>query len=304
MKKTVLIIGITSFVGSNLAEVLSEKYHVVGTYFKHRSSMSDKYQMLQMNVLDKEEIKRTIRFFRPDYVIYAVGISSLTEARKKPREVEALNSTGAINCLSIAERAGALFIYLSSSYVLSGDNKFFKESDTPMPQTAYGVSVANAEFLIQRTSLHYLIIRCPVLYGLSFNDKRSNILEMIQQSIFENKTLKLDDHIEMGFLDVQLIARFLTILLEKNVVNRLLQISSKDHLTSYQFAKKYAQVFNVASSSLEASNILFPVDGKNENNIHGFKMDISNTEKRIGIKMPTIQESLEFTQKRFISKSF
>lgn len=303
MKKTILIVGITSFVGSNLAEVLGEKYKVVGTYYNQRSLLPSRYPLLRMDVLNKDEIKRTIKYFRPDYVIYAAGLSSLSKAKNNNKESEQLNSVGAINCLKVAERAGALFIYLSSAFVLSGENKFFKESDTPYAMTAYGSTVSNAEFLIQRSSLHYLILRCPVLYGLSFSDKKLNILELIQKSIFEQIPLKLDDRIEVGFLDVQLVARFLMVLLEKNVINRLLQVSSKDHLTFFKFAQKYAEVFKKSSSTFEVENMIFPSDSTNENGSLSFKMDVSNAELRIGIKMPSIQESLEFTQRRFSVKS-
>lgn len=303
MKKTILIVGITSFVGSNLAEVLSEKYKVVGTYYHQRSLLPSRYPLLRMDVLNKDEIKRAIKYFKPDYVIYAAGLSSLSKAQAKEKESEQLNSVGAINCLNISERAGALFIYLSSAFVLSGENKFFKESDTPYAMTAYGAAVSNAEFSIQRSSLHYLILRCPVLYGLSFSDQKLNILELIQKSIFEQKLLKLDDRVEVGFLDVQLVARFLMVLLEKKITNRLLQISSKDHLTYFKFAQKYAEVFKKSSSTFEVENIPFPIESSSEQAPLSFKMDISNAELRIGIKMPTIQESLEFTQRRFSAKS-
>ncbi|MFA5583667.1 MAG: NAD-dependent epimerase/dehydratase family protein, partial [Bacteriovoracaceae bacterium] len=97
MKKTVLIFGITSFVGSNFAEVLSENFHVVGTYHNEEQFLPSHFSMLRCNVLNKEEVTRAIKFFKPDYVIYAVGISSLETAKGHPKEAEALNSTGAIN---------------------------------------------------------------------------------------------------------------------------------------------------------------------------------------------------------------
>lgn len=303
MKKTVLIVGITSFVGSNLAEVLSSTYRVVGTYFTKREALPNRYLMLPCNVLNKEELKRAIRFFQPDYVIYAVGISSLSEAKKRGKETEALNVTGAVNCLNIAERAGALFIYLSSAYALSGENKFFKEADAAVPITTYGTTVANAEFYIQRSSLHYLILRCPVLYGLSYSTHKLNIFELLQKSVFTEKKLTLDDHAEVGFLDVQLLARFIMILLEKNIINRLLQISSKDQLSFFKFSQLYAQVFKSTSSLFVAEKIPFPVDIRNEPSQLSFRMDVTNTESRIGIKMPTVQESLTFTKSRLSEKS-
>lgn len=303
MKKTILIVGITSFVGSNLALVLAEKYRVVGTYHSPREALPSSLALLPCNVLKKDEIKRALAYFKPDYVIYAVGLSSLTEAKGNYQEAEKLNSQGATNCLALAERMGALFIYLSSAYVLSGEDKLFKEADTPSPISDYGTSVANAEFLIQRTSLHYLILRCPVLYGLGYSSTKSNLLELLERSVFEQRPLKLDDFVKVGFLDVQLVARFMMVLLEKNIVNRLVHISSKDHLTTFEFAKKYAEVFKSTSSYFQGENASDVFDNKKKNSSLSFRMDVTNTESRVGIKMPTIEESLEFSYRRFSGKS-
>lgn len=302
MKKTILIIGITSFVGSNFAQVLSEKFRVVGTYHTSPAALPSQYPMLACNVLKKDEIKKAIDYFKPDYVLYAVGLSSLTKAKENPKEAEALNSIGVSNCLGLTERAGALFIYLSSAYVLSGDDKFFKEVDIPVPATKYGMTVANAEFLIQRSSLYYLILRCPVLYGLSYSAQKQNIFELLDRSVFSSKVIELDDTVVTGFLDVALVAKFVGILLEKNIVNHLLQLSSKDHATLYQFAKKYSEVFKVSHSNFEAKELPFPCEKKKEEALK-FKMDVTNTEARIGMKMPTMEESLEFTRSRLSAKS-
>ena len=302
MKKTVLIFGITSFVGSNLAEVLSKKFKVVGTYFTEAQSISQDYQLVQCDVTNKEEVTKTVQFFRPDYVLYAVGESSLIKAKQNGKASEAIITNGAINCLNASERAGALFIYLSSAYVFSGENKLFKEADTPFSQTTYGTLVANTEFLIQRSSLHYLILRCPVLYGLSYSSKKKNLFELLQLSHFAEKKITLDDSVELGFLDIHLLGRFLITLLEKGVVNRLLQITTKDYMTTFGFAQKYADVFKVSRAFFEPSTDTFPQETKAGSNL-SFKMDISNTESRIGIMMPTIEETLEFTYKRLNEKS-
>ncbi len=302
MKKTVLIFGMTSFVGSNLAEVLSQKYKVVGTYFTEREYLPQDYSMVRCDVLNKDEVTKVIQFFRPDYVIYAVGESSLVKAKLAPKLSEALNTNGALNCLTVSERAGALFIYLSSAYVFSGENKLFKEADTPFSHTAYGTAVSNTEFLIQRSSMHYLILRCPVLYGLGFSAGKKNIFEIIQESHFEGRKVKLENSVELGFLDIHLLGRFLMALLDKGVLNRLLQITTKDYMTMYQFAQKYADVFGQSKAFFEPATELFPQESKSGNHLC-FKMDISNTESRIGIMMPTIEETLEFTCKRLSEKS-
>jgi dTDP-4-dehydrorhamnose reductase len=98
------------------------------------------------------------------------------------------------------------------------------------------------------------------------------------------------------------VGRFLMALLDKGVLNRLLQITTKDYMTIYQFAQKYADVFGQSKAFFEPVTDLFPQDARHGGNLC-FKMDISNTESRIGIMMPTIEETLEFTCKRLSEKS-
>jgi dTDP-4-dehydrorhamnose reductase len=59
-RKTVLIIGVNSFVGSNLAEFFRKDYRVVGTYHKKNHPLPG-ILTLPCDVLNKEEVS-TLRF--------------------------------------------------------------------------------------------------------------------------------------------------------------------------------------------------------------------------------------------------
>ena len=84
-------------------------------------------------------------------------MSSLTDCKLNPKMADALNTTGAVNACSASERYGSKFIYLSSGYVLGGEDQLYKEGDTPFPTTAYGNSLSSTEFWIQRSCLNYLV---------------------------------------------------------------------------------------------------------------------------------------------------
>ena len=59
MRKTVLIIGASSFVGSNLLESLKEDYRVVGTYYQTPVDVSG-ILSLPCDVLRKEAVQKFI----------------------------------------------------------------------------------------------------------------------------------------------------------------------------------------------------------------------------------------------------
>jgi dTDP-4-dehydrorhamnose reductase len=298
-----MIMGISSFVGTNLALILKDEFRVVGTYNTTPVDFPG-VMCLPCDVLKKDYVQRIVSLVKPNYVIYAAGLSSLIECKKNPKLADALNSAGAINCQSAAERAGARFVYISSGYVMEGQNVLYRESDTPFPASAYGNSLASTEFYIQRSSLNYFILRCPVLYGRSLNIEHENFFESMQKQMAKGDLYSADGSTVTGYLDVSIMAEILKACLMNNVQNRLLQITSSDTMSLYEFARKYAEIFKKDENLVHRTDVRFPDDGgkgKERLASYSFKMDPANIESFLGIKMPSVEDSLRVSFKRLHS---
>jgi dTDP-4-dehydrorhamnose reductase len=300
MRKTVMIFGISSFVGSNLAEALKDDFRVVGTYHKTPMSIPG-VTCLPCDVLKKDYVNRILAIVKPDFTIYAIGLSSLMECKQKPKLADALNSVGAANVCSASERQRSKFVFLSSGFVHSGENLTYTEGDTPFPTTAFGNSLSSAEFYVQRSCLNYLIFRCGVIYGRSFRSQHPNWFEYLERALSRGEKFVVDDSVRTGFLDVKIVAGILKKALLENVTNRLLQVTSTDVMTRFEFAKKYAQIFHFDESLLQKNVIPFPLEkrpGKDFVQDFTFRMSVANIEEFLGTKMASIEDSLSFTHKR------
>lgn len=301
-RKTVLIIGINSFVGSNLAEFLKKDYRVVGTYHKKNYPLPG-ILTLPCDVLAKDEVQLVLYAFKPDFVLYCVGMSSLKECSESPNACDALNSSGLFNVAEMAPRYGARIVYFSSQYVFSGMNKNYNEMDNPDVITQYGKSQASSEFYLQKSSLNYLIFRCGALYGRGISPLKMTFLERLQKNLKSNVATVYDDFSHMGFLDIYYLGMVVKMCIDKNVTNRLVHFSSQDTMTHYEFAKLYCEIFNESDALIDKGKWHFPIaKGANiekKEDHHYFKLDVLNIEGLLKIKMPTIRESLEFTRKRF-----
>lgn len=310
-RKTVLIIGINSFVGSNLAEFFRKDYRVVGTYHKKNHPLPG-ILTLPCDVLNKDEVQLVLYAFKPDFVLYCVGLSSLKECSETPNICDALNSAGLFNVAELAPRYGARIVYFSSQYVFAGANKNYNEMDNPDVITQYGKAQASSEFYLQKSSLNYLIFRCCKLYGRGLTPLKSSSFEKMQKNIKNNQGVTYDNFLHQGFLDVYYLGMILKMCIDKNVSNRLVHFSTQDTMTNYEFAKLYCQTFNESDGLINKGKWQFPIaKGANieklEEHLY-YKLDILNIEGLLKIKMPTIKESMEFTYKRFngskhISKS-
>lgn len=298
MKKTILIFGVSSFVGSNLIEMLKDEFRIIGTYHKTPVSIPG-VTCIPCDVLKKEYVSNITARFRPDLTIYAVGLSSLKECQLSPKLADALNSVGAVNCCAASERYDSKFIYISSGYVLSGDDTVYREGETPFPNTVYGNSLSSTEFYIQRSCLNYLILRCCPLYGRSLNPAHNNWFENLQVALAKGEPFMADDAVYTGFLDVQIMVRILKATLANNVTNRLFHVSSKDFMTRYEFALLYAKIFKKDEGLIQRMNGNFPVDKKKDelSNFY-YRLDTANIEEFLNAKMPRIEDSLQLTYKR------
>lgn len=300
-RKTILIIGINSFLGSSLAEFFRKDYRVVGTYHKKNIHLPG-ILALPCDVLSKDEVQLVLYAFKPDIVLYCVGLTSLRDCADMPNSSDALNSAGLFNVAEIAPRYGARVVYFSSQFVFSGANKNYNEMDNADVITQYGKSQASSEFYLQKSSLNYLIIRCSKVYGRGVSPLRDTWFEQLQRNIKNNISATYDNFVHQGFIDVYYLGMILKMCIDKNVANRLVHFSSQDTMTYYEFAKTYAEIFSESDGLINKGKWHLPILKSTsveriDEHLH-YKIDVLNIEGLLKIKMPTIRESLEFTLKR------
>lgn len=301
-KKTILIFGVSSFVGSSLAEFFKKHFKVAGT--THATPVKIQgVPVIMCDVLKRDEVQLAMYTFRPDYAIYAAGLPSLMDCAEAKLLADALNAGGLYNVSEACQRFKAQLVYLSSSYVFAGEEKYYVENDIPDPITMMGKTKAAAEFYIQRTSLNYLIFRSCQLYGHGYHPLSLNFFERLQRCMGKNQNIMCDNHIHIGFLDVMYLALIIKLCLERDISNRLFQVNSSDVMTHYEFAKAYCKVFGDADINLEKGRWFFPlIETARDIDLSKdlwYRLDVTNIESFLTIKMPTIMESLKFSYKRF-----
>lgn len=301
-RKTVLIFGISSFVGSNLAEFLKKYYRVVGT-FRHFPVTFPDIVTMNCDVLNRNAVQTAIYTFRPDLTIYCIGISSIKDCDRSEKISNALNTVGLFNVANYTERYGSKLCYLSSAYVFSGANQVYSENDGPDPLTVYGKTKASAEFFIQKNCLNYLIFRCSNFYGRSINPRQSTNFEILQNKMLRGETVSCDSNIHTGFLDIMYLAQIIKLATDADITNRLFQLCSADIATFSDFALFYSKIFRGNSDLILKGRWSYremrsEFNDEDMGHKRFFQLSNDNIEGFFGISMPTIEESLYFTYSR------
>ncbi len=300
--KTIFIVGISSFVGSNLAMFLKDHYRVIGTYYDTKINIPDVLQF-PFDVFNKEGLQAIMHSIRPDVTIYCAGVSSVEQCSTDESYADALNTMGLFNVVDMCQRFKSHLCFISSGYVFSGNNVVYKEMDIPDPSTFYGKNKAAAEFYIQKTSLNYSIYRCCQFYGRGINYKKTTWFEFLERATDEGDSFSCDSFVHLGFLDVQFLGMIIKMGIDKGVKNRLFQLTTSDVMTHYDFAKLYGEIFSKDTSMMIQGKWPFPILPSSSfipggSGIH-FKMDTRNVEGHYKVELPSIKESLQFTYQRF-----
>lgn len=258
-KKTVLIFGISSFIGSNLAEFLKDDFRVVGTYFESEINHKEIFT-IKCDITNGALVSGIINLTRPDIVIYCVGEKSLKVCHENLQRSDSLNANGVFNVLSALDAFSAKFFYFSSAFVYSGGDKEHLEENTPISNNVYGGSVASAEFYIEKSYLNYVILRLPIVYGKESNKKNSNLLEDLQSKIIKKDKIEVSDNVLFGFINVLDLVDIVKNCISKNITNEKVNICSSDLMTEYEFAQNVIDLYNYKNVDLIKQSISFPIN--------------------------------------------
>lgn len=176
--KKIIITGASGFIGSFLVEkALSLGFQ---TWAGIRKSSSKEYLQdknilfIELSFGNKEKLVEQLKEFKKtfgkiDYVIHNAGITKCLDPKDFDR-INFQNTVHFVEALQDAECVPDKFLLMSSlsAFGLGDEINYtpIKLTDTPRPNTAYGISKLKAEQYLQNTTnFPYMILRPTGVYG-------------------------------------------------------------------------------------------------------------------------------------------
>lgn len=248
-KETVLITGANGFLGYYLVQrLLAKNYFVIATgKGENRLPYTGENFLYQsLDFTNKRNVAEVFAETKPGIVVHCGAISKPDEC-EKAREVAFLNNvSGTTNLLESAAGTRAHFIFLSTDFVFSGAEGFYKETDTRSPVNYYGETKVLAEDEVMKYPFNWTIVRTVLVYGKTFSG-RDNIVTNTAKALKEGKPLKIfTDQLRTPTYVEDLAAGIVTIIEKK--ARGIYHLSGEDQRTPYEIAIETAKFLKLDDS--------------------------------------------------------
>jgi len=237
MAKKVLVVGGSGFLGSHVADELTEKGYEVTIFDQKKSTwINDNQKFIESDLLDREHVIKSLEGF--NFVIHFAGIADIGESKEKPLETIETNIIGTANLLEGCRKNKIeKFIFASSVYVFSKYGSF------------YGKSKQACELLIEEYqnefNLDYIHVRYGSLYGPRAQE--GNGLKEYGAEIIKNKQIDFSGNGEekREYIHVKDAAIMTASLLESDEKNIAVNITGHQVISTLDLFKLIFEVLQL-----------------------------------------------------------
>ena len=232
----VLVTGGSGFLGSHVADVLSDCGHQVTILdIKESPYLMKNQTMVIGDILDEKLLHKCVQ--DQDIVYHFAALADLNECVDRPADTVKFNILGTVNLLeACCKNDIQRFVFASTAYVYSQSGYFYRASK----QAAENYIEVYSELY----GLHYTILRYGSLYGPRADD-RNSIHRLIKQALSEKKIKYHGTGEEIReFIHVHDAAEASVNILEEDYLNKNLMITGIDSMRYKDILEMIREMLN------------------------------------------------------------
>ena len=269
--ESVLIIGSSGMLGSDITLVLNSKYTIY-TLNRNKDENFNIDYSFQCDFNNHKEVSLLLLKTKPNIIVLTAAIVDIDYCENNPKLCMDTNYFSVVNLLN-SIHPDTLILFISTDSVFDDSMMFPKESDEKNPLNVYSKSKAMAEDYIISNHSNHIIIRTN-MYGFH-KIWRGSLVEWALDNIRNNTPTG-------GFIDV-----YFNPLYTKQIAHAVLHLLKHNfrgviHLGSETSVSKYEFLVRVANGLGYDSNLIFKTKLKNHQSTVAAKrprMTSLNTDK-------------------------
>jgi dTDP-4-dehydrorhamnose reductase len=251
----VLVTGANGLLGQKLTALLAQDQTIepIATARIKLNFELDRGAFFALDITQSESVDKVISETKPDVVINTAAMTQVDQCETERDACWLNNVTAVENVARACEKNKALLIHISTDFIFDGTHGPLDESAKPNPLSYYGASKLAAEELVIKSKIDWAILRTVLVFGVTKDMSRSNIVLWVKKNLEEGKTINVvNDQWRTPTLAEDLAMGCYLAALKK--AKGIYNISGDEMLTPYDIAIRTAEFFKLDKGLIKAAD--------------------------------------------------
>ncbi len=293
----ILVTGANGLLGQKLCLLLDQdkSLELVATTRNKLNIQLINGRFCPLDITNPTQVENIIAVEKPDVIINTAAMTQVDQCEIE-RETCWLNNVTAVDNLArAAEKIKSHFIHVSTDFIFDGSAGPLDEKAVPNPISYYGESKLAAEQVVINSTLQWAILRTVLVYGVTKDMSRSNIVLWVKKNLEEGKKINVvNDQWRTPTLAEDLALG--CALAAKGKAVGIYNISGEEMMTPYDIAIQTAEFFKLNKNLItQTDSTQFKQPARRPPKT-GFI--ITKAKKELGYKPHTFKEGLDLLAKQ------
>ena len=293
----ILVTGSNGLLGQKLTYLLQQDQgvHLIATARGKPALKITRGEYHSLDIANSDQVERVVRLTKPEVIINTAAMTQVDDCETQREACWKANVTAVENLVRSCEPLQIHLVHVSTDFIFDGSYGPLDEDAIPAPVNYYGESKLAGERVIRNSSVPWTILRTVLVFGITEDMSRSNIVLWVKNSLAQMKTIQVvNDQWRTPTLAEDLAQG--CYLAAKKRAKGIYNISGKDFLSPYDIAIKTAEFFNLDKSLIKATDSTKFVQPAKRPLTTGFIIDKARRE--LGYEPHSFEEGLEILSRQ------
>ncbi|MBL7870590.1 MAG: NAD(P)-dependent oxidoreductase [Cyclobacteriaceae bacterium] len=251
----ILVTGANGLLGYKLIQQLSKTLGVttIATARKQITELPPMVQFLELDITHHDQTMEVLSSEKPDIVINTAAMTQVDQCETEREQCWTANVIGVENVVEACEKNNIHLVHVSTDFIFDGSHGPLDETAKPKPVNFYGESKLAGEQIVQKSKLNWAILRTVLVFGVTPDLSRSNIVLWVKKSLEEGKTI----HVVNDQWRTPTLAEDLAMgcyLAASQKATGIYHISGEEMMTPYDIAQETADFFKLDKSLIKVTD--------------------------------------------------
>lgn len=293
----ILVTGSNGLLGQKLSDLLQadSSIELIATARNNSVIPLTRAKFIALDTTDSSAVDQVLSATKPDVVINTAAMTQVDQCETDRELCWKANVSAVENLIAACQKNNIHLVHVSTDFIFDGSHGPLDETEKPNPVNFYGESKLAAEKAIQASPISWSILRTVLVFGITNDMSRSNIVLWVKNSLQQSKSIQVvNDQWRTPTLAEDLAQGCL--LAAKKKAKGIFHISGKDFMSPYDIAIATAEYFKLDKALIkETDSSKFTQPAKRPPKT-GFIID--KARKELGYEPHSFVEGLAIVEKQ------